>query len=195
MTVTVTKAYLPKMKPKSVLYRGYKNFIVENVRYDLNKGLGAINATMGYDEFEKIYFNVLDKHAPFKIKNIRANEAPFMNREIKKSIMTRTRLKSKYIKSPSADNNLAYKTQRNYCTKLLRKRKCEYYSNLETKLITDNKTFWNTVKPLFSNKMNTSHKITLINENKIISKNSEIAEIFNEYFSTVATKLGIEEND
>ena len=29
----------------------------------------------------------------------------------------------------------------------------------------------------------------------IISKNSEIAEIFNEYFSTVATKLGIEEND
>ena len=162
MTVTITKAYLPKMKPKSVLYRCYKNFIVENFRHDLNKGLGAINATMGYDEFEKIYLNVLDKHAPCKIKIIRANEAPFMNREIKKSIMTRTRLKNKYIKSPSADNNLAYKTQRNYCTKLLRKRKCEYYSNLDTKLITDNKTFWNTVKPLFSNKMNTSHKITLI---------------------------------
>ena len=73
------------------------------------------------------------------------------------------------------------------------KRKYEYYSNLDTKLITDNKTFWNTVKPLFSNKMNTSHKITLINENKISSKNSEIAEIFHEYFST--TNLGIEEND
>ena len=106
-----------------------------------------------------------------------------------------TRLKTKYIKSPSADNNLAYRTQRNYCTKLLRKRKCEYYGDLDTKLITDNKTFWNTVKPLFSNKMNTSHKITLINENKISSKHSEIAEICNEYFSTVATKLVIEEND
>ena len=116
MTVTVTKAYLPKMKPKSVLYRCYKNFIVENFRHDLNKGLGAINATMGYDEFEKIYLNVLDKHAPCKIKIIRANKAPFMNREIKKSIMTHTRLKNKYIKSPSADNNLAYKTQRTYCT-------------------------------------------------------------------------------
>ena len=43
--------------------------------------------------------------------------------------------------------------------------------------------------------MNTSHKITLINENKISSKNLEIAEIFNEYFSTIATKRVIEEND
>ena len=41
--------------------------------------------------------------------------------------------------------------------------------------------------------MNPSHKITLINENKISSKNSEIAEIFHEYFIT--TNLGIEEND
>ena len=134
---------------------------------------------MGYDKFEKIYLNVLDKHGPCKIKIIRANEAPFMNREIKK-YMTHTRLKNKYIESPSADNNLAYKTQRNYCTKLLRKRKCEYYSNLDTKLITDNKTFWNTVKPLFSNKMKTSHKIT-INENNISSKHSEIAEIFHQH--------------
>ena len=70
----------------------------------------------------------------------------------------------------------------------LRKRKCEYYSNLDTKQITDNKTFWNTVKPLFSNKMKTSHEITLINENNISSKHSEVAEIFN-------TRLGIEEND
>ena len=43
-----------------------------------------------------------------------------------------------------------------------------------------NNTFWKTGKPQFSDKMNTSHKMTLINENKISSKNSEVAEILNE---------------
>ena len=39
-----------------------------------------------------------------------------------------------------------------------------------------------------------SQKITLINDNNIISESSEIAKIFNEYFCTVATKLNIEDS-
>ena len=51
------------------------------------------------------------------------------------------------------------------------------------------------MKPLFSDKINSSHKITLINENKIISGNSDIAQIFNDFFSTAASKLNIEISD
>ena len=65
-------------------------------------------------------------------------------------------------------------------------------ATLYTTLVSGNKTFWKTGKPLFSDKMNSSHRITLINENKIISNNSEIAEISNEYFRTVVTKQGID---
>ena len=32
MTVTVTKSYLPKTKPKSVIYRCYKTFVVDTFR-------------------------------------------------------------------------------------------------------------------------------------------------------------------
>ena len=50
---------------------------------------------LSYDEFETIY---LEKYASCKIKIIRANEAPFMTRELKKPIMTRSRLKNKYLR-------------------------------------------------------------------------------------------------
>ena len=46
-------------------------------------------------------------------------------------------------------NRNAYKLQRNVCTKLLRKQKRDYFNDLDTKLISDNKMFWNVVKPLF----------------------------------------------
>ena len=104
--------------------------------------------------------------------------------------MTRSRLRNR-----SPENSLAYKTQRHSCTKLLRKQKRDYYNSLDTKMISDNKTFWNTVKPMFSDKSNISHKMALIQENNIISDDLQIAELFNEYFSTIATKLNIGEND
>ena len=101
--------------------------------------------------------------------------------ELKKSILTRSRLRNRYLRLPSQENKVAYKIQRNVCTKLRRKPKRSYYNKLDTKYICDNKKFWNTVKPLFSDKINVSHKISLIDENNIISENKEIAEIFNDF--------------
>ena len=57
------------------------------------------------------------------MKYVRANEAPFMNRTIKKAIMKRSRLRNKFIKNPSEENNLNYKKQRNFCVTLLRNEK------------------------------------------------------------------------
>ena len=106
--------------------------------------------------------------------------------------MTRPRLRNRYLRQPSQENKLAYKFQRNVCTGLLRKRKRTYYSKLDVEDISDNKKFWNTIKPLLSDKTNASHKISLINENNIISDNKEIAEIFNEFFSTATSNLEID---
>ena len=192
MTVTVMRANLSKMKPISVIYRCYKHYINENFRDDLAKNLNSADANLTYEKFEKNYLKVLEGHAPCKIKMIRANEAPFVNKEMKKSIMKRSRLRNRYLRFPSNENNVAYKIQRNICTNMLRKYKRDYYNNLNTNPIADDEMFWKTVKPLFSDKINSSHKITLINENKITSENSDIAQIFNDFFSTAASKLNIE---
>ena len=37
-----------------------------------------------YEEFEKSYLKVLDKHAPIKTKTVRANQASYMIKNIKK---------------------------------------------------------------------------------------------------------------
>ena len=62
-------------------------------------------------------------------------------------------------KNRSAENELAYKRQRNYCTNLLRRRKAT------PSQICNNKKFWNTVKPLLSDKCMVTDSITLT-ENK-----------------------------
>ena len=60
--------------------------------------------------------------------------------------------------------------------------------------ITDNKKFWKTVKPVLSDKGRSSSKITLIEDEKIISNDEEVAETLNNYFVTVTDSLGIIEN-
>ena len=60
--------------------------------------------------------------------------------------------------------------------------------------ITDNKKFWKTVKPILSDKGRSNSKITLIEDEKIISNDEEVAETLNNYFVTSTDSLGITEN-
>ena len=83
---------------------------------------------------------------------MRANNAPFITKAVSKAIMNRSRLKNRFLKYPNMENELKFKKQRNYCVGLLKKEKKKYYSSLNIDNITNNKTFWKTVKPFFSEK-------------------------------------------
>lgn len=61
--------------------------------------------------------------------------------------------------------------------------KKNYYANLNLKNIEDNKKFWNTVKPFFSDKSNSDKNITLIEGDTIISTEKKVAETLNNFFS------------
>ena len=135
--------------------------------------------------------NILNKHAPMKEKLIRANNSPFMNKTMSKAIMTRSRLKNKFLKNPTEENKVNYNKQRNYCVNLLCKIKKNYYANLDINNVTDNKKFWNTVKPFFSDKSNTGKNITLIDGDNIISTEKQVAETMNNFFSNAVESLKI----
>ena len=47
----------------------------------------------------KKVFHIFNKHAPIKRKYIRANEAPFMTKDLHKAIMKRSKLRNKFLKS------------------------------------------------------------------------------------------------
>ena len=91
----------------------------------------------------------------------------------------------------SDENWKAFKKQRNKCVKLLRKAKNDYYGNLNLKLLTDNRKCWRTVKPLFSDKIQTSTAITLLENNELVNDNSVVANIFNDYFVSITNSQTI----
>ena len=124
-------------------------------------------------------------------KYIRGNNKPFMTKALSKSIMKRTRLRNTFVKNPAVANKLAYTKQRKFCLSLLRKLKREYFSNLNEKNITDNRKFWQTVKPCLSEKNKSREKITLVKNEEIISDNVKVANTLNKYFSNVVKNLKI----
>ena len=109
-----------------------------------------------------------------------------MTKNLKKAIMNRSRLKNQ-----CQENKLAYNKQRNLCTSLLRKEKKNYFEGLDTSKITDNKMFWKTVKPMFSNKNVSKESITLVKDDEIISDSQKVAELFNNFFANIVTELNL----
>ena len=59
-----------------------------------------------------------------------------------------------------------WKKQRNICVKFLPKSKKQYFCNIDVKNVTDNKTFWKTMRPKFSNKCKTANTIILVEDEK-----------------------------
>ena len=89
---------------------------------------------------------------------------------------------------------------------LIRQEKKNFFNNVSTRGITDNKTFWKTVKPLFTDKVQTKSKITLwkkvvsrerqeqIVSEKVISEDQVVAEVFNTIFINIVPNLKIPPN-
>ena len=106
--------------------------------------------------------DALNPFAPIKKKYARGNQIPFMTKNLSKEIMTRSRLRNKYLKHKMEENRLLYIQQRNKCVSLFRKTKTNCYGNLNQKDLTDNKKFWKTVKPSLSDKSMNSAKLILM---------------------------------
>ena len=116
-----------------------------------------------------------------------------MNKKLSKEIMHRAQLRNNFLRNRSDENKRKYSKQQNYCVSLLRKTKKSYYNNLNEKKITDNKTFWKTVKPFLSDKTPSDEKITLTEKDKIIKTDSKTANVLNTFFSIIIGNLDIPE--
>ena len=100
--------------------------------------------------FKDSVFHIFNKHSPIKKKYFRANEAPFMTKELHVAIMKSSRLRNKFLSEKHQANRDNHKSQCNICKKLLRKTKNTYFINLDRKVFTDNRTFCKTDLPLFT---------------------------------------------
>ena len=192
MVITVLKTTFQKSKPREIIYRNYSKINEEIFRDDLISSLTMKNK-LDSVEFEERVLCVLNNHAPLKKKVVRANQMPYMTKKLRKAIMKRSALEKRYYKSKSLKDKEAFKKQRNYCNRLYKREKRNYFNNLNLKEITDNKTFWKTVKPFLSDKGDFHKQITLIDGDRIISEDIQVAEKLNKYFENAVQSLDITE--
>ena len=87
---------------------------------------------------------------------------------------------------------------------MIRSENKNFFSNINSSNITENKIFWKTVKPFFTDKIKTKSKITLIEKKivsqegqeeivseKIITEDQAVAEVFNKFFINIVPNLKI----
>ena len=112
----------------------------------------------------------------------RVNHAPFISKEMRKAIYVRSRLRNKFRKNPSEENERKYKRQRNLCVSLRCKAIKQYFSNINCNGIVTNKEFWKTIRPFLTNKSCLEKSgIMLIKNDIMVTDHKTLAKTFNEH--------------
>ena len=92
------KSTFQKKQPKVLNYRNYKFFNNNNFRNDFLQAIQYEgNLNIGCEQLEQLFMITLNKHAPQKTRFVRANNSPFMSKELYKAIMVRSRLRNKNL--------------------------------------------------------------------------------------------------
>ena len=117
-----------------------------------------------------------------------ANQAVFLDSKLNHTIMWCSKLCNKFLKSRSNKDRKSYKKQQSICVSLLRQNEEDYFETLDIESITDNKMFWKTEVPLFSNKSKASNKI-LSEDEKLIINDQKCSLVFNNYFNSIVKEL------
>ena len=122
LVLTVLKMTFVKTKPKELFYRDYKHFNHEYFEKDLTCALSTFEK-FNYQELDKTFIEILNKHVPVKKKLVRASQTPYITKASPKAIMRRSELETKYFKLKTNDILKAYKKKKNYCSRLYKKEK------------------------------------------------------------------------
>ena len=90
-----------KLSPKTLKYRSYKNFNGTVFVHELDQNLIQGDSYRSDDPYFKlieIFSSILNKLASVKSKQIRGNQAPFMNKSFSKIVTQKSKVRNKYLK-------------------------------------------------------------------------------------------------
>ena len=196
LIVTVLKVKHENVPLKIIQYRDYKNFDSTRFFEKRQVRLTHLNInSLDFGSLKKCFIELLNKVASLKTRFLRANHSKFVTKDVSKAIMLRTKLRNQFLKKRTLEARIKYNKQRNICVSFVKKAKRNYYENLDLNDINDNKKFWATVKPLFSNKIKSADYIFLDESGEIIRNEVKVANVFNKYFVNMVPSMGITNNN
>ena len=101
-------------------------------------------------KFDEVFMEILNRQAPLKKKILRANHSSYMSKKLRAAILG-SYLEKKYFKKRTNQSIRAYKS---HCSRLYKKQRKRFFTGVNPSFLTDNKLFWKTVMPFFSDKGN-----------------------------------------
>ena len=187
--MTALKISFRKTALRKIHYSYYDKFNADAFKTELRKSLAT--SSSNYESFEQAFLASLDKLASYKSKKIRANQVPYMTKNLRKAIMQRSQLKTKYFKRNTAESLRLYKKQNIFCIKWHKKERKKYCNSLKLNKVTDNKAFWKAIKPFLSDKRTNINKITLVDNDKVISDDKQLCKTFTNFFQEAVNILAL----
>ena len=101
MSLSIMKVFYKKQQPNIARYHNCKNFNNEFFINDLNVYFTENTEYISFDSFKRTIDKSLEKYAPPKKRYVRANQPPFMNKNINKEIMKKGGLRTKFLNTKS----------------------------------------------------------------------------------------------
>ena len=158
LVATLLRSKFESLPSKIFSYRTYKQFTEGKFKDLFLSYLNELEMSeLSVDVFKMTFLNAVNSFAPAKEKY----HSKFVNKELSKAMMLRTTLRNKFLKQKTTARS-TYNKRRNICVSILRKAKRSYFENQDIKNLSDNRKFWGTVKPLYSNKVRSNDYIKFV---------------------------------
>ena len=84
-----------------------------------------------YESFKTYFTEALKKHAPLRKKFLRANHSSYITKTLRKAIMRRSQLETKYLKTKTQTDLKLQEKHKNVCKKLYKREKRKYCESLD----------------------------------------------------------------
>ena len=188
---TFLRSHFSRLKSKAIYYRNYKKFNEQKFLEDVKNTMFCFNLDDPKENYELItdlFSKIVNKHTPLKKKFLRGNKPPFINKELRKAIYDRSRLRNRFCKTPTEESEKLYKKQRNKCVSIRKKSIRNYFNKIANENVVTKRNFWKIFKPFLTN--NGHLAIMLIQDKNIISNENELVEVFNKHYINIIEKSG-----
>ena len=106
MIYTILKTKFEKFKPKKSIYRNFKQYDSDQFKLNIFISMSAMGA---YAAYKNSFVSILDNHSSMKTKNLRGNQKPHFNKNLRKQIMIRSCLKNKVNESENSSDTVKFK--------------------------------------------------------------------------------------
>ena len=181
---------------RKIMCRDFDNFSendflrdLQFIYLDLQQGVNGLCS-----QFQEQMLRIFDIHAPMKTlsnREKRWKRKPWLTKGIQKAIRTKQMYYSKYIKSNKSKFWYhRYKTHRNRLEHLTRLAKEKYYQKYFQDNIRNSKKVWSKINELIHQRKSKQSTDIYLNENgSLITEQNKVANIFNKYYTNIASKL------